>query len=349
MSTHVLAWLGIAFCITQSAMFSGLNLAMFGLSRLRLEIEASNGSRAAARVLALRTDSNFLLTTILWGNVGINVLLTLLSNSVLAGVSAFFFSTILITLMGEIVPQAYFVRNALRMGALLAPVLRVYQLILYPAAKPTAKMLDWWLGKEGIHYYREHDLRAVIRKHVEEDGTEIDHLEGVGALNFLALDDLPVAEEGELADPASMLALPVSDGHVVFPEFSRTATDPFLQAVNKSGKKWVILTDLEGEPKLVMNANAFLRTVLFGTGEINPGYYCHRPVIVRDPKARIGQVLMRLKVHPVRADDDVIDRDLLLMWAAEKRVITGSDILGRLMRGIIIRDADGKSSDAGTH
>jgi metal transporter CNNM len=37
----------------------------------------------------LRQDSNLSLATILWGNVTINVLLTLLSNSVLAGIGAF--------------------------------------------------------------------------------------------------------------------------------------------------------------------------------------------------------------------------------------------------------------------
>ena len=83
-------WLGIIFCVSQSALFSGLNLAVFSVSRLRLEVEVSSGNRDAARVVKLREDSNFLLTTILWGNVSINVLLTLLSNSVLAGVSAFF-------------------------------------------------------------------------------------------------------------------------------------------------------------------------------------------------------------------------------------------------------------------
>ena len=86
----LLTWIGIFFCISQSAMFSGMNLALFSISRLRLEVEADLGNRDASKVLNMRKDSNFLLATVLWGNVGINVLLTLLSNSVLAGVSAFF-------------------------------------------------------------------------------------------------------------------------------------------------------------------------------------------------------------------------------------------------------------------
>lgn len=64
MGPELLVWLAIAFCVTQSAMFSGLNLAFFSLSRLHLEVEAENGNRAARRILSLRKDSNFLLTTI---------------------------------------------------------------------------------------------------------------------------------------------------------------------------------------------------------------------------------------------------------------------------------------------
>jgi len=71
-------WIGILFCISQSAMFSGLNLAFFSISKLKLEIEVKNNNSHALKIAKLREDSNFLLTTILWGNVGINVLLTLL-------------------------------------------------------------------------------------------------------------------------------------------------------------------------------------------------------------------------------------------------------------------------------
>ena len=101
MSTDIIIWCSIAFCITQSAIFSGLNLAFFSISRLHLEVEVKKGNKAAKKVLQLRDDSNFLLATILWGNVGINVLLTMLSDSVLTGLSAFLFSTIAITIIGD--------------------------------------------------------------------------------------------------------------------------------------------------------------------------------------------------------------------------------------------------------
>ena len=68
-NTDIFSWVGIVLCLGHSAMFSGLNLGVFGISRLRLEIEATAGNEAARRVLALREDNHFLLTTVLWGNV----------------------------------------------------------------------------------------------------------------------------------------------------------------------------------------------------------------------------------------------------------------------------------------
>lgn len=332
---NLLTWIGIFFCMSQSAMFSGMNLALFSISRLRLEVEADLGNRDASKILNMRKDSNFLLTTVLWGNVGINVLLTLLSNSVLAGISAFFFSTVIITIMGEIMPQAYFSRHALRMASLLAPVLKFYQILLFPAAKPTAKILDAWLGAEGIQYFREHSLREVIKKHIEADVSDVDRLEGIGALNFLAIDDLMVIEEGETIDPRSVITLPLENDMPVFPNFKRTTSDPFLRQIEVSGKKWVIIADAEGEPHFVLDSDGFLRDALFKDAEIRPLLYCHRPIIVKDTRLALGNVLWRLKSHHQRAGGDVIDRDIILVWGKEeKRVITGADILGRLLKGI---------------
>ena len=136
-------------------MFSGLNLAFFSVTRMRLESEAEQENAAAVRILRLRSDANFLLCTILWGNVGVNVLLALLSESVLAGVGGFVFSTVGITIFGEIGPQAYFSRHTLRMGSLFTPVIRFYQVLLFPVAKPSSLILDGWVGPEGPNFIRE--------------------------------------------------------------------------------------------------------------------------------------------------------------------------------------------------
>ncbi|MCG7537061.1 CNNM domain-containing protein [Pseudoalteromonas sp. OOF1S-7] len=330
------AWAGIVFCLSQSAMFSGLNLAFFSLSRLRLEVEVAQGNPAARTILALREDSNFLLTTILWGNVSINVLLTLLSDSVMAGMVAFVFSTVFITLFGEIVPQAYFSRNAMRMGALLAPVLRFYQWLLYPVAKPSAVLLDSWLGKEGINYFRETDLKSVIEKHIEAEEAEVDRLEGIGAVNFLTIDDTLVSQEGELIDPRSVITLPSKVDFPILPEVQRSCDDPFLQQVNASGHKWVILANEARQPLLVMDADGLLRAALFNPEQpFEPYEFCFRPLIIHSADMNLGDVLKHLKsAESLDPDHDGdIEVDVVLVWTEQPRIITGADILGRLLKG----------------
>jgi len=336
---ELFVWLGIGFCITQSAMFSGLNLAFFSISKLRLEIEASRNNRNALKVLSLRRDSNFLLTTILWGNVGINVLLTLLSNSVLTGIMAFLFSTVIITFLGEIVPQAYFSRHALKMASFLSPSLRFYQIVLFPVAKLTALILDKWLGAEAVQYFQERDVQELIEMHIKSPETDIEGVEGRGALNFLAIDDLPVAREGEIVEPKTIVSLRFEENKPIFPNIEPSTADGFLKLIHLSEKKWVIVTDLSGEPRMVLNSDSFLRSALFETTPFNPYVHCHRPIIVKDSQARLGEVIPRLKVYPEQPGDDVIDQDIVLFWGEQKRVITGADILGRLLRGIVQQES----------
>jgi len=338
-----LTWIGIAVCLLQSGLFSGLNLAAFSVSRLRLEIEHAAGNKHASKVLLLRQQSNLLLATILWGNVASNTLLAILANSVMAGILAFLFSTFIITFAGEIFPQAYFSRNALRMASLFAPMLRFYQKLLYPVTKPTGLLLDAVLGPEGVQYLRERDLRVLLEKHIEaKEAAEVGHFEGIGALNFLALDDLPAREEGEPLDPRSVLELPVKVDLPVFPDFDRDPDDPFLRKIQESGKKWVVVLDSDQTPRLIVDADSFIRAALFGSGPFDPYVHCHRPIVVEEPNTPIGHVVRKLKVRPTGPTDDVIDHDIILVWGHEKRIITGADILGRLLRGIVERAHDKK-------
>ena len=90
-----------------------------------------------------------------------------------------------------------------------------------------------------------------------------------------------------------------------------------------------------GDNNFALDSDAFLRDALFEGTPVNPLGYCHRPIIVKNPGELLGNVLCQLKecTHCLR--DDIIDRDVVLIWGREeKRVITGADILGRLLKGI---------------
>src|SRR3984957_3556758 len=129
------AWLGVIACIVQSGLFAGLNLAVFSLSLLRLQIEADGGNPGAVKVLGLRKNANQVLAMVIWGNVTTNVLLTLLSDSLLTGIGAFFFSAFAITLLGEIIPQAFFSRTALSMTARFLPFINFYRVVMLSALR----------------------------------------------------------------------------------------------------------------------------------------------------------------------------------------------------------------------
>ncbi len=335
---NVLTWVGIGICLCHSAMFSGLNLGFFGLSRLKLVVHAESGNEDAIRILSLRKDAHLLLTTLLWGNVASNVLLALLSESVMAGVGAFIFSTMTITFLGEIFPQAYLARNALNMSQILVPIVRFYSVLLYPLAKPSAFVLDLILGKEEIIYFQEEEIKILLERHAQSKLSDLENLEVVGAVNFLAMDDVEIEKEGEIINPKSIISLRTTDkGLPIFPAFEREWDDPFLQKVHSSQEKWVIITNTEGNPLLVLNSDQFLRDVMYEKEAKSIYTYCHRPIVVTTPRTRLGDVILKFKVRAVNYEDDVVDNDIVLFWGKEKKIITGADILGRLLRGIVKR------------
>jgi hypothetical protein len=236
-------------------------------------------------------------------------------------------------MLGEIIPQAYFSRNALRMVSRLLPFLNFYRVVLYPLAKPTALLLDVWLGIEGVNYMRERDVRALITRSAMSGG-DISKIEATGAQNFLDLDDVAVSDEGEPIHAQSIISLPLANRRCILPPFKASPDDPFLRKLDASGMKWIIVTNPEGEPEFVLDSHHFLRDALLNQLEDDHGYYWHRPLIVRDTKIRLGDIIGQMKVIPERPDDDVIDHDIIIVWADQRRIITGSDLLGRLLRGI---------------
>jgi len=254
----------------------------------------------------------------------------------MTGLMAFLFSTIAITLIGEIIPQAYFTRHALSVAAKLAPILRIYQFLFWPIAKPLGHLLDLWVGKESIPWFPEKELRDILRQHGQDPTTEVSQVEALGAMNFLALDDLPVRLEGEPLDPESVMSMPFRDDIPIFPAWESQAHDAFLRRLAAPEKKWLVITDDTDRPRLVLNSHNFLRQAIFkGRHGFDPLQHCHRPLIINDPNAPLGEVLVQLKVFAEKPGDDVIDEDLVLVWVeGQRRIITGSDILGFLLRRI---------------
>jgi hypothetical protein len=194
-----------------------------------------------------------------------------------------------------------------------------------------------WLGKEGIDYLREKALISFIRAHMESEKADLDQVEGRGALNFLTIHDVKVTEEGELVDADSIIRLPTKVDLPLIPDVSRDVSDPFLKRVNASGHRWIVLADESGEPLLLLDADEALRAALLELEQPYDIYdYCRRPLVIRDTTTTVGEVIRYLKSIPGTSSstDGAIDYDAVLVWSDEPRIITGADILGKLLKGI---------------
>lgn len=110
----------IGTCLCFSALFSGLNLGLMSLDRTDLKILCNTGTESEKRyanaIQPVRDHGNFLLCSILLGNVLVNSTFTILLDSLTSGLVAIVCSTLLIVIFGEITPQVlishFFLTNA---------------------------------------------------------------------------------------------------------------------------------------------------------------------------------------------------------------------------------------------
>jgi hypothetical protein len=164
--------------------------------------------------------------------------------------------------------------------------------------------------------------------------SDIARVEGQGALNFLAIDDIPLHQEGEAVDRESIVELEFVDDVPQFPDIQPDVNDPFLRTIHRSGRTWTLITDPTGEPRLVLRTNDFLRQALFSEGRLDPLRHCRRPTVIRSSECRLGELLPYIHVRPGTQSSDRVANTAILLWSYNPRILTGTDILDRLLRGI---------------
>ncbi|CAL8340331.1 unnamed protein product [Arctogadus glacialis] len=144
-----------------SGMFSGLNLGLMALDPMELRIVQSCGTekekKYARKIEPIRRKGNYLLCSLLLGNVLVNTTLTILLDDLIgSGLGAVVASTVGIVIFGEIVPQALCSRHGLAVGANTIMVTKFFMLVTFPVSFPVSKLLDVLLGQEiGTVYNRE--------------------------------------------------------------------------------------------------------------------------------------------------------------------------------------------------
>jgi metal transporter CNNM len=180
--------------IALAALFSGLNLGLMSLDTFELKRKAELGDRNARKVYKVRARGNLLLVTLLTGNVAVISALSIVLDSVYHGVVAGLLTTVLITIFGEIVPQAIVARYALRIGALFTGIVQVIMVLFYPVCAPIAWVLDKALGDELPTVYSKSELTRIIDEHRNHTTSGIDQDEARIARGALSFGDRQIRE-----------------------------------------------------------------------------------------------------------------------------------------------------------
>ncbi|XDV15160.1 hypothetical protein PO909_015290 [Leuciscus waleckii] len=155
-------WSKIAF--TEHERSRGL----MALDPMELQIVQNCGTEKeknyARKIEPVRSQGNYLLCSLLLGNVLVNTTLTILLDDIAgSGLIAVVMSTIGIVIFGEIVPQAICSRHGLAVGANTIFLTKFFMLLTFPASYPVSKLLDYLLGQEIGTVYNREKLLEMLR------------------------------------------------------------------------------------------------------------------------------------------------------------------------------------------
>uniref|UniRef100_A0A8C4WWA6 Metal transporter n=1 Tax=Eptatretus burgeri TaxID=7764 RepID=A0A8C4WWA6_EPTBU len=164
-------WLQVVFIVLLlflSGMFSGLNLGLMALDPMELRIVQNCGTvkekRYARKIEPIRRQGNYLLCSLLLGNVLVNTTLTILLDDLIgSGLGAVIASTVGIVIFGEIVPQALCSRHGLAVGGNTIILTKIFMVVTFPASYPISKLLDVVLGQEIGTVYNREKLLEMLR------------------------------------------------------------------------------------------------------------------------------------------------------------------------------------------
>ncbi|XP_018331048.1 metal transporter CNNM4 [Agrilus planipennis] len=168
----------IVTCLCFSCLFSGLNLGLMAMDQTELKILVNTGNpteRKYARAIApVRAKGNFLLCSILLGNVLVNSIFTILLDDLTSGLIAVIFSTLCIVIFGEICPQAVCSRHGLAVGAKTIHITKIVMVLTFPLSYPISRTLDCVLGEEIGNVYTRERLKELVKLQVTTGKNDLD-------------------------------------------------------------------------------------------------------------------------------------------------------------------------------
>ncbi|KAF9609835.1 hypothetical protein IFM89_018777 [Coptis chinensis] len=170
-------WMYLIACVGLvcfAGLMAGLTLGLMSLGLVDLEVLIKSGRpqdrKHAAKIFPVVKNQHLLLCTLLIGNSLAMESLPIFLDKLLKPWAAILVSVTLILLFGEIMPQAVCTRYGMKVGAVMAPFVRMLLFLFFPVAYPISKILDWMLGKGHAALLRRAELKTFVDFHGNEAG-----------------------------------------------------------------------------------------------------------------------------------------------------------------------------------
>jgi len=186
----------LAVLIALSGFFSGLEVALVGVSKSKVSQLLKDGKKGSKALHKLKTNPSWMMSSVNLGNNLVNVGASALATSVAIqffgddglGI-AIGIMTFLILVFGEITPKTYCNANSSKIALRYAPVLLVFSYVFYPVVKFFEIVTKGVVKITGSSYLpppiTEEEIKGVIDQGLAEKALEKDEMELVhGALKF---------------------------------------------------------------------------------------------------------------------------------------------------------------------
>ena len=264
MSALIIVFIGIVLCIVLSGVFSASEMAISSCNRVRMENEAEDGNKKAARVLKLSDDYDNTLSTILLSNNLVNIAASSLSTVyiiLLTGsddlnwlITAVV--TILIIVFGETVPKIISKKHANSLSQGMSGFIMALYYILMPinfiVVKITSLMAKPFGEKEKKSDEEEKtdELQAIIETAEDEGVIDADRSEIVAA----AIDFSEVSASDVMTARVDIEAIDIDD-----------PVKKIMKQVSRSRKsRFPVYKDSIDNIIGVMHLNPFLKAMASG-------------------------------------------------------------------------------------
>ncbi len=263
--THlIIVMIGIIACIILSGVFSAAEMAIISCNRVRMENEAEDGNKKAARVLKLYEDYDNTLSTILLSNNLVNIAASSLSTVyiiLLTGTDDLNWLitaivTVLVIIFGETIPKIISKKHSNSFSQGLSGFIMALYYILWPVNFIVVKitsLMTFALGrkdKEDVEDEKTEELQAIIETAEDEGVIDSDQSEIVAA----AIDFSDVSASDVMTARVDIEAIDIDD-----------PIGRIMKQVSKSRKsRFPVYKDSIDNIIGVMHLNPFLKAMASG-------------------------------------------------------------------------------------